>query len=180
MASGQQGQQGTDHGFKISVLHQWIPAFAGMTRLSLCFGFRRDDAHPRHKTSGAVHINNVNAYDSRLVGWMNRFKGVATKNLRTILDGLDISMWRKELMLACFSKPHWPQARKRPSAAPPGVDFRIAESSLQRLDIFGRHPLCSIEASPMRYYRRHSFDNGLGVVTAQPKHAGSAHGVSER
>ena len=58
----------------VSVLHQWIPAFAGMTRLSLCFGFCRDDAHPRHKTRGAVDINNANAYDSRLMGWMNRFR----------------------------------------------------------------------------------------------------------
>lgn len=38
-------------------------------------------SHPRHKTSGTLHINNVKAYDSRLKGWMNRFKGVAMKNL---------------------------------------------------------------------------------------------------
>jgi len=42
-------------------------------------------SHPKHKTSGAVHINNVNAYDSRLKGWMSRFKGVATKNLPNYL-----------------------------------------------------------------------------------------------
>lgn len=42
-------------------------------------------SHPRHKTSGALHINNVNAYDSRLKGWMTRFKGVATKNLPNYL-----------------------------------------------------------------------------------------------
>lgn len=39
----------------------------------------------KHKTSGALHINNVNAYDERLKGWMFRFKGVATKYLQNYL-----------------------------------------------------------------------------------------------
>lgn len=39
----------------------------------------------KHKTSGALHINNVNAYDSRLKGWMFRFRGVATKYLSNYL-----------------------------------------------------------------------------------------------
>jgi len=30
------------------------------------------------------HIQNVNAYDSRLKGWMHRFNGVATKNTSRI------------------------------------------------------------------------------------------------
>jgi len=35
----------------------------------------------KHKTQGMVHINNANAYCSRLESWMDRFHGVATKNL---------------------------------------------------------------------------------------------------
>lgn len=34
--------------------------------------------NPKHKTTGALHINNVNAYDQRLKRWMDRFNGVAT------------------------------------------------------------------------------------------------------
>jgi hypothetical protein len=37
----------------------------------------------------AFHIQNVNAYDSRLKGWMGRFHGVATKNLPNYLG------WRR-------------------------------------------------------------------------------------
>ena len=37
------------------------------------------------KTAGIDHINNVNAYDSRLIGWMFRFQGVATKYLPNYL-----------------------------------------------------------------------------------------------
>ena len=51
-------------------------------------------SHPKHKTSGALYINNVNAYDSRLKGWMARFKGVATKNLPNYLG------WRRHLDMA--------------------------------------------------------------------------------
>lgn len=40
---------------------------------------------PNKKTFGPNHINNVNAYDSRLHGWMFRFKGVATKYLPSYL-----------------------------------------------------------------------------------------------
>ncbi len=42
---------------------------------------RRVPKSKTHKTVGTTHINNVNAYDERLKGWMFRFKGVATKNL---------------------------------------------------------------------------------------------------
>ena len=38
------------------------------------------------RTDGAFHIQNVNAYDSRLKGWMRRFHGVATKNLANYLE----------------------------------------------------------------------------------------------
>ena len=34
-----------------------------------------------------LHINNVNAYHSRLKQWLNRFNGVATKNLPAISAG---------------------------------------------------------------------------------------------
>lgn len=40
---------------------------------------------------GAFHIQNVNAYDSRLKGWMRRFHGVATKYLESYLG------WRRML-----------------------------------------------------------------------------------
>lgn len=40
---------------------------------------------------GAFHIQNVNAYDSRLKGWMQRFHGVATKYLESYLG------WRRML-----------------------------------------------------------------------------------
>ena len=37
----------------------------------------------------AFHVQNVNAYDSRLKGWMARFHGVATKYLPNYLG------WRR-------------------------------------------------------------------------------------
>ena len=40
---------------------------------------------PNKKSAGIYHINNVNAYDSRLKGWVFRFKGVATKYLPNYL-----------------------------------------------------------------------------------------------
>lgn len=40
---------------------------------------------------GAYHIQNVNAYDSRLKGWMKRFHGVATRYLENYLG------WRRML-----------------------------------------------------------------------------------
>jgi hypothetical protein len=46
------------------------------------------------------HINNVNAYHSRLKGWMRRFQGVATKNLPNYLG------WRRTLeALGANAKP---------------------------------------------------------------------------
>ena len=38
-----------------------------------------------------LHINNVNAYHGRLKQWLNRFNGVATKNLPSYLG------WRRAL-----------------------------------------------------------------------------------
>lgn len=40
---------------------------------------------PAKKSAGIYHIQNVNAYDSRLKGWMFGFKGVATKYLDNYL-----------------------------------------------------------------------------------------------
>jgi transposase-like protein len=40
---------------------------------------------PAKGVAGNYHINNVNAYDSRLKGWMFRFQGVATKYLDNYL-----------------------------------------------------------------------------------------------
>lgn len=45
----------------------------------------------RRVVEGAFHIQNVNAYDSRLKGWMRRFHGVATKYLEDYLG------WRRML-----------------------------------------------------------------------------------
>ena len=36
-------------------------------------------------TNGIVHVQNVNAYDSRLKPWTKRFHGVATKYLENYL-----------------------------------------------------------------------------------------------
>ena len=38
-----------------------------------------------------IHINNVNAYHSRLKEWMRRFHGVATRNLPNYLAGPALS-----------------------------------------------------------------------------------------
>uniref|UniRef100_UPI00048DD5F4 IS1595 family transposase n=1 Tax=Psychromonas aquimarina TaxID=444919 RepID=UPI00048DD5F4 len=43
------------------------------------------------RARGAFHIQNVNAFDSRLKEWMNRFHGVATKYLGNYLG------WRRML-----------------------------------------------------------------------------------
>lgn len=43
-------------------------------------------ANPKKKRQGDVyHIQDVNAYDGRLKGWMFRFRGVATKKLPNYL-----------------------------------------------------------------------------------------------
>lgn len=48
-------------------------------------------AKPGERVQGAWHIQNVNAYHSRLKGWMRRFRGVATANLQNYLG------WRRLL-----------------------------------------------------------------------------------
>lgn len=47
--------------------------------------FRMVPQNKKHKTMGTLHLNNVNAYDKRLKEWMDRFHGVATKNLEIYL-----------------------------------------------------------------------------------------------
>jgi len=39
----------------------------------------------KEHTNGIVHVQNVNAYDSRLKSWMKRFHGVSTKYLESYL-----------------------------------------------------------------------------------------------
>ena len=46
-------------------------------------------AHGQHVVAGIYHIQNVNAYMSRLKGWMRPFNGVATKYLKSYLG------WRR-------------------------------------------------------------------------------------
>jgi transposase-like protein len=60
------------------------PAYRKMAKKHGIY-FRVVPKNKKHKTSGALHINNVNAYDSRLKGWMVRFRGVATKYLSNYL-----------------------------------------------------------------------------------------------
>ena len=47
-----------------------------------------------------IHINNVNAYHSRLKEWMRRFHGVATRNLPNYLG------WRRALEAGAGADPH--------------------------------------------------------------------------
>ena len=60
-------------------------------------------ANKKHKTVGSLHINNVNAFDARLKGWMHRFRGVATRYLPNYLG------WHRWLDATRKSK----NARKR-------------------------------------------------------------------
>lgn len=52
---------------------------------------RAVNLHRGIRVRGAYHVQNVNAYDSRLKGWMARFHGVATKYLENYLG------WRRWL-----------------------------------------------------------------------------------
>ncbi|ALO34868.1 transposase [Colwellia sp. MT41] len=55
-------------------------------------GIKHEVIHTKGpRTRGAFHIQNVNAFDSRLKGWMKRFHGVATKYLGNYLG------WRRML-----------------------------------------------------------------------------------
>ncbi len=52
-------------------------------------GYEALDASKGERRRGVFHIQNVNAYHSRLKTWMRRFNGVATKYLPTYLG------WRR-------------------------------------------------------------------------------------
>lgn len=52
---------------------------------------RRSNLRQKRRTDGAFHIQNVNAYHSRLKGWLHPFHGVATKYLANYLG------WRRLL-----------------------------------------------------------------------------------
>ncbi len=44
----------------------------------------------KEHTNGVVHVQNVNAYNSRLKLWMKRFNGVATKYLESYLGWMHL------------------------------------------------------------------------------------------
>jgi len=60
-----------------------------------------------HVRNRIFHIQNVNAYDSRLKGWMGRFHGVATKYLanylgwRRLIEGMARSINPAALVMQC-------------------------------------------------------------------------------
>ena len=47
--------------------------------------YRAVPPHPKKKTQGLLHLNNINAYHSRLKAWMGRFRGVASRYLANYL-----------------------------------------------------------------------------------------------
>lgn len=59
-------------------------------------------------TNGIIHVQNVNAYDSRLKAWMKRFHGVATKYLESYLGWMRLLDREKnitaEQLLAVFGQ----------------------------------------------------------------------------
>ena len=60
-----------------------------------------------HVRNHVFHIQNVNAYDSRLKGWMARFHGVATRHLasylgwRRLLEGMANSINPADILMQC-------------------------------------------------------------------------------
>lgn len=62
----------------------------------------------KEHTNGIVHVQNVNAYDSRLKTWMKRFNGVATKYLESYLGWMRLLDREKniapEQLLAMFGQ----------------------------------------------------------------------------
>jgi hypothetical protein len=49
--------------------------------------YRAVPPHPQKKTQGMLHLNNINAYHSRLKAWRGRFRGVARRTLANDLGG---------------------------------------------------------------------------------------------
>ena len=58
-------------------------------KMSACHGmaYRAVPPPPQKKTQGLLPLNNINAYHSRLKGWMLRFRGVARSYLANYLGG---------------------------------------------------------------------------------------------
>jgi len=55
-----------------------------------------------HVREGIYHVQNVNAYDSRLKSWMKRFHGIATKYLASYLGWMSLLDKNKELTARNF------------------------------------------------------------------------------
>ena len=55
--------------------------------------YRAVPPHSQKKTQGMLHLNNINAYHSRLKTWRGRFRGVACRTLAKMTSaGTDGSM----------------------------------------------------------------------------------------
>ncbi len=63
-----------------------MPAYRKMSLLH-GIAYQVVPAQPKQKTQGILHLNNINAYHSRLKGWMRRFRGVAPRYLSRYLGG---------------------------------------------------------------------------------------------
>lgn len=100
-------------------------------------------ANPKKKRKGEVyHIQNFNAYDSRLKGWMFRFRGVATKNLP---NWAGTAFWTF-LLHGSFWRPPWTDTRP---------------------DAFGAYSLLELDSytsplgSPMKSRQKLPLGNGM-------------------
>jgi transposase-like protein len=72
------------------------------------FTLRTINLSKKEHTNGVVHVQNVNAYDSRLKAWMKRFNGVATKYLESYLGWMRLLDREKNItpkrLLAVFGQ----------------------------------------------------------------------------
>ena len=57
--------------------------------------YRAVPPHPQKKTQSMLHLNNINAYHSRLKAWRGRFLGVARRTLASYFG------WHRLLDAAC-------------------------------------------------------------------------------
>ncbi len=68
-----------------------VPRSIGHSHIQPVLSTHQAVSARKPRVRGAFHIQNVNAYDSRLKTWMIRFHGVATKYLKNYLG------WRRLL-----------------------------------------------------------------------------------
>lgn len=72
------------------------------------FTLKTINVSKKEHTNGVVHVQNVNAYDSRLKTWMRRFNGGATKYLESYLGWMRLLDREKnitpEQLLAVFGQ----------------------------------------------------------------------------